>query len=87
MRTLKELAQEALDVQNASNILGITRSYAIALVDLRAALTAEGKPSGSDDLNKHPINHMWLFKIADLSRLHLEFSHLTMAEVELLANS
>ena len=85
MRTLKELAEEALQVQNASNILGITNSYAKALVDLRAALTAEGKPCGTDDIAKHPINHMWLFKITELSRLHLEFSHLTMAEVELLA--
>jgi hypothetical protein len=86
MRTLKELAQEALQVQNASNILGITRSYAIALVDLKEALAAAGQPCGSDALNLHPINHVWVSKISSLSQVQF-FQHVPFDEVEKLANS
>ena len=87
MRTLKELAIEALDVQNASNILGIVNSYAKALVDLKSALAAAGQPCGSDAINTHPINHMWLFKITDLSQFELQTLLNSMEELRKLANS
>ena len=41
-RTIKELAREALDIQNACNPLGLSKGYARALQELREALEAEG---------------------------------------------
>ncbi len=60
MRTLKELAQEAIDVQNACNILGISQSFAEAMVDLRKV----HPNSSSDSLATNAITVMWAYKIS-----------------------
>ena len=87
MRTLKDLAAEALAVQDASNIFGITNSYAKALWDLKKALEAENKPCGSDDINVHPINHLWVSKIADLSCFEAYSIAVSEAAVQQMANA
>lgn len=71
MRTLKELAQEALGVQNACNPLGISRSYGEAMLALRDALQAANLPNGTDDLCNHPIARLWAAKIVELHRMGL----------------
>lgn len=77
MRTMKQLVQEALDVQNACNMSGIVRSYAEALSDLREILEKEGSGFSTEKLNRHPVSVMWACKIADLSGAMLtkEVSH------------
>jgi hypothetical protein len=64
-RTLVQLAREALDVQNACNPLGISRSFARAMLRLRDLLEAEGK-GGTRALCEHPIAVAWASKISDL---------------------
>lgn len=60
-RTLSELAQEALDVQNACNIAGVARSFAKAVSDLTE------HTSGTDEWNRHPITRAWVSKMADMA--------------------
>ncbi len=63
MRTMKELAQMALDVQNASNLSGVVRSFAEVMTDLRANLP----DLGTSELNRHPIAAMFACKVADMT--------------------
>lgn len=60
-KTIKELAQDALDVQNACNLCGVAQSFARAMVDL-------GKyTNGTTERNRHPIAILWADKIANLT--------------------
>lgn len=67
-RSVKELAQEALEIQNACNPLGLSKGYARALQELRWALEVEGKPNDTDAISFHAINRLWLDKLCDLAR-------------------
>jgi hypothetical protein len=69
MRTLRELAQEALIVQDACNPLGVTKGYATALSDLREALAAAGLPCDTQSLCSHPVNRLWASKVHDLASM------------------
>jgi hypothetical protein len=63
MKTLKELAKEALDVQNACNLCGVAQTFARVMIDL-------GKHcSGTDERNTHPITIVWLDKLNSLARI------------------
>ena len=63
MRTIKQLAQEALDVQDACNLSGVVGSFKAALSDLW------GQPDckGTDWVNRHPVSRLWADKIAHLT--------------------
>ena len=61
-RTLVELAQEAMHVQDACNLSGVALGFGRAMVDLRHLLT------GTEQLNTHPIAVLWADKIASLTR-------------------
>ena len=71
--TIKELAQEALDVQNASNLSGVALSFGRAMADLR------GQPecTGSDWCRNHPITILWVNKLEDMvgSNFGLRYLH------------
>lgn len=60
-RTLKELAQEALDVQNACNLSGVVHGFARAMGDLMA------HTKSTDERNQHPIAILWADKVAHLT--------------------
>lgn len=60
-RTLKELAKEALDVQNACNLSGVAHGFARAMSDLME------HTKGTDERNTHPIAILWADKIAHLT--------------------
>lgn len=60
-RSLKELATEALKVQNASNLRGIVNSFSKLLDDMTEHATS------SDALNYHPIVRLYVHKIASMS--------------------
>lgn len=66
-RSVKQLAQEALEIQNACNPLGLSKGYAQALSELRCALEVEGKENDTDAIRLHPINRLWLDKLCDLA--------------------
>ena len=61
MRTLKELAQEALQVQNACNLSGVAQSFARAMSELG------NYTRSSTERNTHPIAVLWSDKIASLT--------------------
>ena len=63
-KTIKQLAQEALDVQDACNLSGVAHAFARALSALRKAI-----PNAStSEINAHPIAKVWADKIAHLTQ-------------------
>lgn len=66
-RTLKDLAKEAIDVQNACNLSGVVLSWGRAILRLRAILNA-----GTQETNEHPINQLWADKVAQLTGTQYE---------------
>lgn len=66
VRTWKELAQEALQVQNASNLSGVSRTFAQVVAEVRYRLDSEGK-GGNPNLHSHPIIQVWVDKLASLT--------------------
>lgn len=68
---LQQMAAEAVMVQDACNILGVSRSYAAALPMLRLALEDLRQPNDTDSLAHHPINRLWCSKLHSLAGLGL----------------
>ena len=62
-RPLKELAREALAVQDACNLSGVVHGFSRAMTDLRA----NSPELGTDALNHHPIAVLWADKVAHLT--------------------
>jgi len=60
-KTIKQLAQEALDVQNACNLCGVVQSFARAMIDLGE------HTKGTDERNQHPVSVLWADKVAHLT--------------------
>ena len=67
MRSIQELADEAIKVQDACNLSGVLLSYHTACVNLRNTLADTGKPSDTDSVNKHSIMQLWADKVASLT--------------------
>ena len=63
MKTLKQLADEAMRVQDACNLSGVVHSFSRAITDLRACLPE----ASTDTINGHPICVVWADKIAHLT--------------------
>lgn len=59
----KRLLKEALEVQNAVNLLGVSKGFANAIQDLYDNVLDR---SGMNDLKKHPVAVLWLDKLTDL---------------------
>lgn len=70
MRTERELAQEAWDVQDACNMGGVSAAFARAVRDLNQIARERGK--GTDWVNAHPVTKAWASKIASLSEMHAD---------------
>lgn len=69
-RTMKSLAQETLDVQDACNMSGVARSFCDTMRELRDLL-----PNASTrEINNHPITRMWASKIHDLSGMSSDYT-------------
>lgn len=60
-KTLKELAQESLDCQDACNLCGLAQAFARAMRDLG------DHTNGTDARNQHPITRVWLDKMNSLA--------------------
>lgn len=69
MRTLSELAQQALTIQDACNPLGLTKGYAEALQELTDILRASGSSFDTAAICAHPINRLWASKLHSLAGL------------------
>lgn len=59
-RTLKDLAKEAIAVQDACNLSGVVISFAAAMRDLCDLVPNTG------ERNRHPIAVLWADKVASL---------------------
>jgi hypothetical protein len=67
MRTMQQLAQLALDVQDACNLSGVVRSFAQVTEDLWVEARRQG--FATDWVNQHPVSKLFADKIADLARV------------------
>jgi hypothetical protein len=72
-KTIKALAQEALDVQNACNLCGVAQSFARAMRDLG------DHTKGTDERNQHPITRVWLDKMNQLAGIQEYTTEMTKA--------
>lgn len=73
-RTLQALAQEALQVQDACNLLGVSKGFAKAVQEVwenmkAVEVPAENKYASMDDLRQHPIVLLWVDKIHSMTVL------------------
>ena len=66
VRTWKELATEALAVQDACNLSGVVISFGHVIREVRAMLEAENK-GGTDAVNTHPVCVLYADKVAHLT--------------------
>jgi hypothetical protein len=69
MRTIQDLAKEAIQVQDACNLSGVVHGFSRAMTELREILRATGGDLSTDAVNTHPICRMWASKIHDLARM------------------
>jgi hypothetical protein len=72
-KTLKELAQEALAVQDACNLCGVAQSFARAMRDLG------DYTKGTDERNQHPVTIVWLDKLNQLAGIQTLNEDITRA--------
>ena len=61
-RTLQQLAQEAMDVQDASNLCGVVQGFARAML----SLTDLYHDKGTDFIKSHFITRAWADKVNSL---------------------
>lgn len=71
MRSMKQLAQEAVDVQDACNLQGVVKGFDRAITDLKLLLAEANQENGTDAIRNHPISRMWASKIHDLCGMGL----------------
>lgn len=60
MKTLKQLAQESIAVQNASNLLGVINGFSKVIENLRDLGLSP---------REHPITKVWVDKINSLTQM------------------
>jgi hypothetical protein len=65
-RTLRDLALEALAVQDACNLSGVVHSWSRSISRLR-----ELGVSNTIDINHHPINKLWASKVCHLTGMDM----------------
>lgn len=71
MKTIKQLANDAVQMQDTCNGLAIANAYGKMMNDLRDALKEAGEPTDTDALRNHPINRLWASKIHHLASMGL----------------
>lgn len=71
MRNMKWLAIEAIQVQDACNLLGVSKGFADTLLTLKRLLETDGLPNDTDAIRSHCITRLWASKIHDLAGMGL----------------
>jgi len=61
MRTMAQLAEEAMQVQDACNLSGVVKGMDRAIASLR-----ELGVTGTDQIREHFVTRLWAAKVADL---------------------
>lgn len=65
MKTMQELAKEAIEIQDACNLGGLVHGWSRSMSDLQDLLRGQG----TRNVNEHPISKLWASKIHDLARM------------------
>jgi hypothetical protein len=76
-RTMAQLAQEAIDIQNACNIMGISKSFAKVVQEVRDLIEVDRKKNPvsftrHENVNSHPVVRLWASKIHDMCSVSIE---------------
>lgn len=99
MRTLKDLANQVLRIQDACNLSGVAHTFSNACTELWVYVNAHNEALaktnstnseflGTDWVNKHPIVTLYLDKLASLNGNYLHRDIITAyEEVRKLAES
>lgn len=69
-RTLTDLAREAIQIQDASNLSGLVHGWSRSVSRLRELLP----DNGTDVINRHPISQLWAAKLHELAGMGLSDS-------------
>lgn len=64
---IQRLAVECLQVQDACNLLGLSKRFAAVLLELRDGLMEAGEPFDSQSICGHPVTCWWIDKLRSLS--------------------
>ena len=78
---IRRAANEAIAVQNASNLSGVVRSFHEVLSNTLWP-SARAKGYGTQWVNTHPITRLFIAKLADLSGYQSDDSLITLADME-----
>lgn len=70
--TMTKLAEQALEVQNASNPIAVATHFGTAVLSLRDRLTLDGKPCDSAAIANHPVYRLWANKIHSIAGMEVE---------------
>jgi hypothetical protein len=81
MKTIQQLANDVLEIQDASNLSGVVHAFHRAISDIWDNARILGH--GTDWVNRHPICRAYASKIQSLSRLVTEDS--TFEECEAIS--
>ncbi len=63
MVSLRQLAQQAIDIQDTCNLSGLAKSWGEVQTQLREVMPT----IGTQEMNHHPINKMWAYKLYSLA--------------------
>ena len=66
MKTVKQLADDAIHVQDACNLIAVANSFANVTKEVRDRLAESGQESGTDAIRNHPIVQLWASKIIEM---------------------
>jgi|688.fasta_scaffold03312_65 hypothetical protein len=69
MKTIQQLAKDAIQVQDASNLVAVVNGMGRMLVDLKTIIEQSGMVADTPTMSEHPITKMWASKIHDLARM------------------
>lgn len=84
VRTWKEMATEALQVQDACNLSGVVISFSHIIQEVRIRLESEGK-GGTEAVNTHPVCVLFSDKVAHLTDTQF-YGHRKVAEAYMWAH-
>ena len=63
-KTIIELSKQAIEVQDACNLLGVSKSFALAVEELFYSNECN---RDMNKLNNHPVITLWIDKLLDMN--------------------
>lgn len=71
MKTMQRLAEDAIHVQDACNLLAVANSFAQVVKNVQQNLADAGQECGTDAIRNHPIVQLWASKIIEMAGMGL----------------